>query len=253
MTKRFNPAPGWPIPPEGWFPPEGWQPDPTWPAAPEGWELVVEVEPTDAEPKPRPRRGRVRATARGARDAFDAQNAQSSADLANEPGVIWAAKGQPLAGFGAGRYRLTATTLFFEKGVLATDAQQVPIVHVLDVDMRQSITQKGRGVGDVLVHVRRQNGVEVVTLENVPDPRRAVSILNDTAHQARLASQKLAQTYHHTTQNAAPVSVEPPVSSEAPNRSDPVEQLRRLGELRDSGILTEAEFTAKKAEILARL
>jgi hypothetical protein len=34
---------------------------------------------------------------------------------------------------------------------------------------------------------------------------------------------------------------------------DVPEMLRRLGELRDSGVLTEAEFAAKKAELLRRL
>ncbi|MGX1492575.1 hypothetical protein RKD41_004834 [Streptomyces tendae] len=33
----------------------------------------------------------------------------------------------------------------------------------------------------------------------------------------------------------------------------PVEQLRQLAELRDVGILSEEEFTSKKAEILARM
>lgn len=34
---------------------------------------------------------------------------------------------------------------------------------------------------------------------------------------------------------------------------DPVEQIRRLGELRDQGLVTEAEFDAKKAAILERM
>jgi hypothetical protein len=34
---------------------------------------------------------------------------------------------------------------------------------------------------------------------------------------------------------------------------DPYEQLRRLGELRDAGVLTPQEFEAKKAEVLARI
>ena len=34
---------------------------------------------------------------------------------------------------------------------------------------------------------------------------------------------------------------------------DPFEQLRKLGELRDAGILSTEEFEAKKAEILSRL
>lgn len=48
----------------------------------------------------------------------------------------------------------------------------------------------------------------------------------------------------HKAQAAPPV---PPAAA------DPMEQLRRLGELRDAGVLTEPEFAAKKAELLARL
>nr|WP_244320302.1 MULTISPECIES: hypothetical protein [Streptomyces] len=38
---RFNPPPGWAVPPVGWTPPADWRPDPAWPAAPEGWQLWV--------------------------------------------------------------------------------------------------------------------------------------------------------------------------------------------------------------------
>lgn len=45
MTQRtplvFNPPPGWPKPPKGWVPPNGWKPDPAWPALPPGWQLWV--------------------------------------------------------------------------------------------------------------------------------------------------------------------------------------------------------------------
>ncbi|MDQ3527982.1 MAG: SHOCT domain-containing protein [Actinomycetota bacterium] len=34
---------------------------------------------------------------------------------------------------------------------------------------------------------------------------------------------------------------------------DPIEQLQKLGQLRDAGILTEDEFLAKKSEILSRM
>lgn len=37
----FNPPPGWPKPPKGWTPPNGWRPDPAWPAPPLGWQLWV--------------------------------------------------------------------------------------------------------------------------------------------------------------------------------------------------------------------
>lgn len=45
-------------------------------------------------------------------------------------------------------------------------------------------------------------------------------------------------------------AVAAPVTASAP---DPTDQLRKLAELRDAGILSEDEFAAKKTEILARL
>lgn len=43
MPLTFNPAPGWPIPPAGWFPGQDWSPDSAWPAMPPGWRLVTLV------------------------------------------------------------------------------------------------------------------------------------------------------------------------------------------------------------------
>jgi len=39
----------------------------------------------------------------------------------------------------------------------------------------------------------------------------------------------------------------PPAAAEA----DPIERLKELGELRDKGVLTEEEFAAQKAKVLA--
>lgn len=38
-----------------------------------------------------------------------------------------------------------------------------------------------------------------------------------------------------------------------PAQGDPIEQLRRLGELRDAGVVTPEEFEAKKAQLLAQI
>ncbi|MFE9690586.1 PH domain-containing protein [Micromonospora sp. NPDC005806] len=173
-----------------------------------------------------------------------------------EPGVLWAAKGQPLTGIGGGRYKLTATMLFFEKGVLSTNAQQVPVAHVLDVDLRQSIVQKGRGVGNIVVQVQRSNGVEWVILEDVPDPRNALSIINKAVQDARLIEQQRMNTRIYA--GLPPVVPEPQPAPATPTpppaaAPDPIEQLRQLGQLRDAGILSEQEFATKKAEILSRL
>jgi hypothetical protein len=44
---------------------------------------------------------------------------------------------------------------------------------------------------------------------------------------------------------------EAPAQSVAPPAADPIEQLKELGELRDKGVLTEEEFAAQKAKLLA--
>jgi len=47
----------------------------------------------------------------------------------------------------------------------------------------------------------------------------------------------------------APAPPAPPPAADAP---DMLEQLQKLGELRAAGVLTEAEFAAQKAKILAQ-
>ena len=49
----------------------------------------------------------------------------------------------------------------------------------------------------------------------------------------------------------APVAA-PPAAGDAAT-ADKLDTLKTLGELRDAGVLTDAEFEAKKAEILASL
>lgn len=42
----------------------------------------------------------------------------------------------------------------------------------------------------------------------------------------------------------------PPAAAAAPDMNESLAQLKQLGELRDAGILTDAEFEAKKTQIL---
>jgi hypothetical protein len=60
----------------------------------------------------------------------------------------------------------------------------------------------------------------------------------------------LRQRLGATPAAATPAPAAAPAPPAAP---DVMDQLRRLGELRDAGVLTQQEFDAKKAELLARL
>jgi len=56
------------------------------------------------------------------------------------------------------------------------------------------------------------------------------------------------QQYDQQQQQYAQPQYAPPPPAPAP---DPIEQLKELAALRDQGILTDAEFEAQKAKILA--
>jgi hypothetical protein len=57
-----------------------------------------------------------------------------------------------------------------------------------------------------------------------------------------------AQQQPQQQQAAAPVAAAPPTA--ASTTDDKLDQLKQLGELKASGVLTEAEFEAQKAKIL---
>lgn len=187
---------------------------------------------------------------------------QGGAQPAFEPDedAIWQVRGKPLSGMGAGRYKLTEHYLYFETGTLRTDSQQIPIAKVHDVDVKQSMAQKARAVANILVHVERPSGIETVTMADVPDFREGQRLINETAHGARRMLQQHANTMRYEHSGGGPASVDPSQAQTASTSAepsatspDPIEQLERLGKLRDAGVVTDEEFQAKKAEILSRI
>jgi hypothetical protein len=173
------------------------------------------------------------------------------------PDVLWEAVGKPMTGIGAGKYRLTNHYLFFEKGALRTDLQQVPVAALLDVDVRQSMAQKARGLGTVVVHIQRATRVELVFLDDIPNFREGQRAINEAAHAARVKIQAWQNTSTVNYQGSHPMAqtaaAGQPAAAETVAAVDYVAQLEKLGQLRDAGILTDEEFQAKKVEILRRI
>lgn len=181
-----------------------------------------------------------------------------------DPDTLWEAVGKPLTGVGGGRYRLTREFLFFERGTLSKTSQQIPIAEVHDVDARQSIAQRARGIGTITLTVHRTSGPETVLLEDVPGHQEGVSAINAAARaeRERLQTRANTQTFQHSGHGQSPVYA-PSALAPAPAPSgqpvggttadDVLATLERLGTLRDAGVVTAEEFEAKKAELLARL
>ena len=62
-------------------------------------------------------------------------------------------------------------------------------------------------------------------------------------------SRRQASRWSQQDAAAAPAAPMAPVA--APSQEDTISQLKQLAELKDTGVLTEAEFAAQKAKILA--
>ena len=68
-------------------------------------------------------------------------------------------------------------------------------------------------------------------------------------------AEKAVRVYREIRRNIKEESKQPQVvvQQAAPAQADPLEQLKKLQSLKEAGILTEEEFSAKKAELLAKI
>lgn len=92
----------------------------------------------------------------------------------------------------------------------------------------------------------------VRTSSGVSTGEVALAVGEDVVAVSRIARVDLESLAHAIRQAvvAAPAEPAPP---EGASTADPFEAMERLAALRDSGVLTESEFAAKKQELLDRL
>ena len=181
------------------------------------------------------------------------------------------------------RYRITKDRVWIESGLLGTRTESVPLWAIRDMDIRQAVWQRGTDVGDVVLDLEdpaygAQQDVFSLTgapehgttngqvvLDDIEGPHAVYDILAPLVSEARQkkAVERQSQYLHVNSgmagavfgaaqpapQGAAPAAPPTAPPSAAP-QPDLVDQLRRLGDLRDSGILTEEEFAAQKTKLL---
>lgn len=189
--------------------------------------------------------------------------------------MLWEGERNGL-GLGRCRYRITREYVMWESGVLSTNAEQVPLWAVHGVDAKQSMTQKSRGVGDVILNLEPNNYTQArpfVTLESINEWRFVCDLLLRETERVRRERYQFrnTQTINQNTQmvhQALPppqwgqgppppgTPAMPPAPAIDPSTTAPhaivsvADELRKLAELRDLGVLSEDEFAAQKARLL---
>ena len=158
-------------------------------------------------------------------------------------------------------YRLTEDGLYFKTGVVSTHAELIPLWAVLDIDVKQSMIQKSRGLGDLHVrldvdHFRYgQRTVFLVGIEKPFEVRETISIAANKQRKIMLEhlhsleiEKRRAGASAIQLPGTASVSPTPQVAAE----DQILNQLKQLAELKASGILTDDEFATQKARILGQ-
>ncbi|TDN42545.1 putative oligomerization/nucleic acid binding protein [Curtobacterium flaccumfaciens] len=233
-------------------PPAGWYPDSQGTTRWWDGQQWTEQTQTPASPPTAPQR-----TGLGSKIADAGRNLVTRTDPAARADVLWSAVGKPITQIGGGRYTLTPEYLHFESGTLRTNAQQIRTHEIHDVDAKQSMAQKARGLGTITLWAERSGGGEQVRLEDIPNFREGVNAINDAAFKAREGLRVREQTSHVNYQGTPFPAASPanPVTAAAPaapasTASDLNGELERLAGFHQAGILTDEEFTAAKRKLL---
>ena len=184
--------------------------------------------------------------------------ADANDSSADEPGVLWSGERRDLTAaasrgrIATARYKITEDRLILEAGLLSSSEEYVPMWAVRDLDLKQSVAQRARGVGDVRVRLEHNDytGKPEVVLESITDPKMVRDMIDRLAHSARDAhlSRMQTQTVHHVGGQAPSQEVPQDHAEAMPNLI--ADELVKLAQLRDQGILTDEEFAAQKARLL---
>lgn len=153
--------------------------------------------------------------------------------------VLWEGQRESLTAAASGgrvvsaRYRITEDAIHFEAGLLSTRAEVVPLWAVMDVDLVQTITQKARRVGDLVVRLDPQGakyGQTQVKLESIKDPHVVRDLLSRHANAMRRAmlDHQHDRDIQKRQAGAMNVNVGAPDPSSVPPAAAPASDARRV-------------------------
>jgi uncharacterized membrane protein YdbT with pleckstrin-like domain len=124
---------------------------------------------------------------------------------------------------------LTSDRLITRTGIIAKHSKEIPLERINDVTFSQSIIERLVGAGDLMMESAGERGQTKIS--NVRRPEQVQLMI-----------------YKETEENSNRM-----MRGGAPVGSSIPDQIAALARLKEQGVLTEAEFEAKKQELLKRL
>ncbi|MEY2568132.1 MAG: hypothetical protein QOE35_2661 [Actinomycetota bacterium] len=125
---------------------------------------------------------------------------------------------------------LTTDRLIHRTGVIGKHGREIPLERINDLTVNQSIFERIIRAGDVMIESGGERGQAV--LSDLPDPFR---VQNAIYTEIERAQARTADRQAGRRELSVP------------------EQIEKLDELRQRGLISNAEFDAKKAQLLDRM
>src|SRR4051794_36211725 len=135
---------------------------------------------------------------------------------------------------------VTDQRVIFRTGVLAKRGVEIPLNRINNINFRQGIWERVIGAGDLEIESAGKDGQS--TFEDVRHPDGVQHIVYEM-----IETNEHRRAQWSMPQSGAPA---PPPTSASPSIT---EQIEELTDLRDRGLITPAEYDAKKAQLLERM
>jgi len=125
---------------------------------------------------------------------------------------------------------VTTDRLIHRAGVVSKSGREIPLERLNDVSFHSTLFQRMLGAGDLLIESAGERGQQLFS--SFPQPERTQNLIHAQIElaQARDADRMAGR-----------------------RELSPLEQLEKLEELRQRGVISQAEFDVKKAKLLDRL
>ena len=141
--------------------------------------------------------------------------------------AVWL--GSRLVSWQTTHFVVTSDRLVFRSGILAKHTRDIPLEKVNDLASSQSIFERMIGAGDLVIESAGERGQEVFS--DIPHP--------DAVQQ---------EIYRQMEANNSRMT-----GGAAPRPQSVTDQIAALADLLDRGAISQAEYEAKKAQLLDRL
>ena len=135
-----------------------------------------------------------------------------------------------LARWATTQFVITTDRLIAREGVFAKKGKEIPLERINDITFNQSVRERLLGSGDLMI----QSGGELGQ-QHFSNIRRPASVQNEIHRQMEAAAARDADRMAGRRELSIP------------------EQIEKLDELRQRGVISQAEFDAKKAQLLDRM